>query len=85
MELKSNKHEETENDSSLTFFNVWMSFLHFGLSLCLTKVPQRVHFSPGRFMYIYNDSNSISGTIAPGENLFKLCVKKQAVFGTAES
>ena len=28
MELKSNKHEETENDSSLTFFNVWMSFLH---------------------------------------------------------
>ena len=27
MELKSNKHEETENDSSLTFFNVWVSFL----------------------------------------------------------
>ena len=49
------------------------------------KVPQRVHFIPGRFMYIYNDSNSISGTIAPGENLFKLCVKKQAVFGRAES
>ena len=49
------------------------------------KVPQRVHFIPGRFMYIYNDSNSISGTIPPGENLFKLCVKKQAVFGTAES
>ena len=36
-------------------------------------------------MYIYNDSNSISGTIAPGENLFKFCVKKQAVFGTPES
>ena len=28
MELKSNKHEETENDLSLTFFNVWVSFLH---------------------------------------------------------
>ena len=36
-------------------------------------------------MYIYNDSNSISGTIAPGESLFKHCVKKQADFGTADS
>ena len=40
MELKSNKDEETENDSSLTFLDGWVSFLHLVTQEPITKSEQ---------------------------------------------
>ena len=40
MELKSNTHEETENDSSLTFLDGWVSFLHLVTQEPITKSEQ---------------------------------------------